>query len=76
MFLATKMDTFNKIEVKGKVVELDGDEMARIIWHEIKNKLILPFLNIPIVYYDLGIENRNATEDAVTLEAAKAIKLN
>ena len=67
------MDNIKKIQVKGTLVELDGDEMTRIIWHEIKDKLILPFLDIPIMYFDLGLEHRNETDDAVTLEAAKAI---
>jgi len=62
-----------KIVVKNPVVELDGDEMTRIIWHFIKQKLILPFLEIDLKYYDLGIESRDKTEDAVTVEAAKAI---
>ncbi|KAI9919669.1 hypothetical protein PsorP6_017325 [Peronosclerospora sorghi] len=63
-----------KIPVANPVVELDGDEMTRIIWKEIREKLILPFLDLPIEYYDLGLENRDATNDQVTLEAARAIK--
>ncbi len=63
-----------KIKVAHPVVDLDGDEMTRIIWRMIKDKLILPFLDIQIDYYDLGIENRDATEDRVTVEAAEAIK--
>jgi isocitrate dehydrogenase len=63
-----------KITVRKPVVELDGDEMTRIIWHFIKSKLILPYLDIDLKYYDLGIENRDATDDRVTLEAARAIK--
>jgi isocitrate dehydrogenase len=63
-----------KIEVKNPVVELDGDEMTRIIWAFIKEQLILPYLEIDLRYYDLGIENRDATEDGVTVEAAEAIK--
>ncbi|GBD22579.1 Isocitrate dehydrogenase [NADP] [bacterium HR29] len=63
-----------KIKVLNPVVELDGDEMARIMWHMIKERLILPFLDIPIEYYDLSIENRDATDDQVTIEAALAIK--
>ena len=62
-----------KIEVKNPVVELDGDEMTRIIWRFIKDKLILPYLDIELVYYDLGIENRDRTDDQVTVEAARAI---
>jgi isocitrate dehydrogenase len=63
-----------KIEVKNPVVELDGDEMTRIIWSFIKEQLILPYLEIDLRYYDLGIENRDATDDRVTVEAANAIK--
>lgn len=63
-----------KIKVTNPIVELDGDEMTRIIWKYIKDKLILPYLDIDIKYYDLGIEHRNKTEDRVTVEAAEAIK--
>ena len=63
-----------KIVVKNPVVELDGDEMTRIIWDFIKKKLILPYLEIDLKYYDLGIEHRDQTEDRVTVEAAEAIK--
>ncbi len=63
-----------KIKVKNPVVELDGDEMTRIIWAFIKERLILPFLDIELLYYDLGIEHRDKTEDKVTVEAANAIK--
>jgi isocitrate dehydrogenase len=63
-----------KIKVDNPVVELDGDEMTRIIWHLIRDKLILPFLDIELEYYDLGIENRDATDDKVTVEAAEAIR--
>ena len=63
-----------KIKVANPVVELDGDEMTRIIWKLIKDKLIFPFLDLKIDYYDLGMENRDATEDKVTVEAAEAIK--
>ncbi|MGN6101264.1 MAG: NADP-dependent isocitrate dehydrogenase, partial [Devosia sp.] len=63
-----------KIQVKNPVVELDGDEMTRIIWHLIRDKLILPYLDIKLDYYDLGIENRDKTEDQVTVDAANAIK--
>lgn len=63
-----------KIKVKNPIVELDGDEMTRIIWKEIKDKLILPFLDIDLKYYDLGIENRDKTDDQVTYESAQAIK--
>ena len=63
-----------KIKVQNPVVELDGDEMTRIIWSFIKEQLILPYLDIELEYYDLGIESRDATEDRITVEAAKAIK--
>src|SRR3984893_1586009 len=63
-----------KIKVANPVVELDGDEMTRIIWKFIKDKLILPYLDIDIKYYDLSIQNRDATNDQVTVDAANAIK--
>jgi isocitrate dehydrogenase len=63
-----------KIKVEGTVVELDGDEMTRIIWQFIKDKLILPYLDVNLEYYDLGIEHRDATDDQVTVDAANAIK--
>src|ERR1044072_3215290 len=63
-----------KIKVEGPVVELDGDEMTRIIWQFIKNQLILPYLDVDLKYYDLGIEHRDATDDQVTIDAANAIK--
>ncbi|MFE2425495.1 NADP-dependent isocitrate dehydrogenase [Streptomyces sp. NPDC059373] len=63
-----------KIKVANPVVELDGDEMTRIIWQFIKDKLILPYLDIELKYYDLGIEHRDATRDQVTVDAANAIK--
>ncbi len=64
----------SKIKVSNPVVELDGDEMTRVIWAFIKDKLIHPYLDLDIKYYDLGIENRDATDDKVTVEAAEAIK--
>jgi isocitrate dehydrogenase len=64
----------SKIKVQNPVVELDGDEMTRIIWKYIKDKLITPYLDIDIKYFDLGMENRDATDDKVTIEAAEAIK--
>ena len=64
------MEGFQKIKVDNPVVDLDGDEMTRIIWQLIKDKLILPYLDIDIKYYDLSIENRDKTDDGVTLEAA------
>ena len=63
-----------KIKVKNPVVDLDGDEMTRIIWQMIKDKLIFPFLDLDIDYYDLGIEHRDETDDKVTTDAAEAIK--
>ena len=63
-----------KIKVKGPVVELDGDEMTRIIWNFIKKKLILPYLDIDIKYFDLGIKNRDKTSDHITIDCANAIK--
>src|SRR5436305_3921780 len=63
-----------KIKVAEPVVELDGDEMTRIIWAFIKDKLILPYLDVDLKYFDLGIESRDATQDQVTVDAAKAIK--
>ncbi len=63
-----------KIKVGNPVVELDGDEMTRVIWKIIKDKLIFPYLDLDIKYYDLGIENRDKTEDKVTVESAEAIK--
>jgi len=62
-----------KLTVRRPVVELDGDEMTRIIWHMIRETLILPYLDVDLRYYDLGLEHRDATDDAVTLEAARAI---
>jgi isocitrate dehydrogenase len=64
----------SKIKVKNPVVDLDGDEMTRIIWHFIKDKLIHPYLDISLLAYDLGIENRDATDDQVTVDAAEMIR--
>ena len=64
----------SKIKVKNPVVELDGDEMTRIIWEFIKNKLILPYLDLIIEYYDLGMKSRDNTEDQITIDSANAIK--
>lgn len=63
-----------KIKVKNPVVELDGDEMTRVIWQDIKDRLILPWLDIDLKYYDLGIEKRDETDDRITIEAAEAIR--
>ncbi|MBR2536002.1 MAG: NADP-dependent isocitrate dehydrogenase [Hyphomicrobium sp.] len=65
-----------KIKVTGTVVELDGDEMTRIIWKLIKDKLIHPYLDVTLEYYDLGVEHRDATSDQVTVDAANAIKMH
>ncbi len=63
-----------KIKVANPVVEIDGDEMTRIIWHLIRDKLILPYLDVDLLYFDLGIENRDKTNDQVTIDSAEAIK--
>src|ERR1700689_4498428 len=63
-----------KIKVKNPIVEIDGDEMTRVMWQFIKDKLILPYLDIDLKYFDLSIQNRDATEDKITVEAANAIK--
>src|SRR5712675_1174078 len=63
-----------KIKVKNPVVEMDGDEMTRIIWKLIKDKLIHPYLDIDLLYYDLGMEKRDETRDQITIDAAEAIK--
>ena len=64
----------SKIKVDNPVVELDGDEMTRIIWKFIKDKLILPYLDLDIKYYDLGMESRDNSDDQITVDAANAIK--
>jgi len=64
----------NKIKVEGTVVELDGDEMTRIIWQFIKDKLILPYLDVNLEYYDLSIQKRDETDDQITIDAARAIQ--
>lgn len=64
----------SKIKVANPIVELDGDEMTRIIWDFIKNKLILPYLDVDLKYYDLGVEKRDETDDQITIDAAEAIK--
>ena len=66
----------SKIKVKNPVVELDGDEMTRVIWEFIKNKLILPYLDLGIEYYDLGMKSRDDTDDQITIDCANAIKKN
>ena len=64
----------SRIKVKTPVVEIDGDEMTRIIWEKIKDKLIFPYLDIDLKYYDLGIEKRDETDDQITIDTANAIK--
>ncbi|MBW8767353.1 MAG: NADP-dependent isocitrate dehydrogenase, partial [Geodermatophilales bacterium] len=64
----------SKIKVEGTVVELDGDEMTRIIWQFIKDQLILQYLDVNLEYYDLGIEKRDETDDQITVDAANAIQ--
>ncbi|ALE19237.1 NADP-dependent isocitrate dehydrogenase [Lawsonella clevelandensis] len=64
----------SKIHVDGTVVELDGDEMTRVIWQDIRDELILPYLDLNLEYYDLGIESRDASDDQITIDAANAIK--
>src|SRR3954465_4538385 len=63
-----------KIKVKNPVVEMDGDEMTRIIWHFIRDKLILPYLEIDLKYFDLGIEHRDRTNDQATIDSANPTK--
>ena len=63
-----------KIKVDNPIVELDGDEMTRIIWHFIKEKLILPYLDVDLKYYDLAMEVRDETDDQITIDSAEAIK--
>ena len=63
-----------KIKVENPIVELDGDEMTRIIWKFIKDKLILPYIEVDIKYFDLGIQSRDKTSDQITVDAAEAIK--
>ena len=64
----------NRIKVNNPVVDMDGDEMTRIIWDFIKDKLVLPYLDLELIYFDLGIESRDATDDQITIDAANAIK--
>ena len=63
-----------KIKVANPIVDIDGDEMTRIIWQMIKDKLVFPHLDLELAYFDLGMENRDATDDQVTIDAAEAIK--
>ncbi|KAI5964684.1 IDP1 [Candida pseudojiufengensis] len=71
---STSSKLSNKIKVKNPIVELDGDEMTRIIWAKIKDELIHPYLDVDLKYYDLGIESRDATDDQITIDAAHAIQ--
>ena len=64
----------SKIKVKNPVVEMDGDEMTRIIWHKIREQLILPYLDIDLKYFDLGVESRDKTNDQITIDSANATK--
>lgn len=64
----------DKIKVANPIVEMDGDKMTRIIWAFIKEKLILPFLDIDLLYYDLSMESRDATDDQITIDAAEKTK--
>ena len=64
----------SRIKVKTPIVEIDGDEMTRIIWQKIKDKLIHPYLDIDLEYYDLGIKKRDETDDQITIDSANAIK--
>lgn len=70
---STTSESHKKIKVKNPVVELDGDEMTRIIWADIKEKFIFPYLDIDLKYYDLGLPYRDETDDQVTVDAANAI---
>lgn len=73
-FSSSAMAGLRKIKVQTPIVELDGDEMTRIIWDKIKQKLILPYLDVDLKYYDLSVTNRDATDDKVTVDSANAIK--
>ena len=64
----------SRIKVKTPIVEIDGDEMTRIIWQKIKDKLIHPYLDVDLKYYDLGIEKRDETDDQITIDSANAIR--
>ena len=74
MILRKYQKLMKKIKVNTPLVEIDGDEMTRIIWQFIKEKLILPYLDIELDYYDLGVKNRDNTNDQVTVDSANAIK--
>ena len=74
IFPGRRTASVNKIKVTNPIADLDGDEMTRVIWQMIKDKLIFPYLDLPLLYFDLSIENRDLTDDQVTIEAAKAIR--
>ena len=74
IFPGRRTASVNKIKVTNPIADLDGDEMTRVIWQMIKDKLIFPHLDLRLLTFDLGIENRDATEDKVTVEAAHAIQ--
>ena len=69
-----KEKMMNKIQMQTPLVEMDGDEMTRILWQMIKDELLLPFIDLKTEYYDLGLEHRNETDDQVTIDAAEATK--
>src|SRR5512136_1092048 len=69
-----RTDIKNKIKVKNTIVEIDGDEMTRIMWAMVKEKLLIPFLDMKLGYYDLGLKKRDETDDKITIDAANAIK--
>ncbi|VVB61892.1 3-isopropylmalate dehydrogenase [uncultured archaeon] len=69
-----RIDTKNKIKMKNTIVEIDGDEMTRVMWSMVKEKLLIPFLDMNLEYYDLGLKTRDETDDKITIEAANAIK--
>jgi len=64
----------SKIHVKSPIVEIDGDEMARVMWHMVKERLLMPYLDMKLEYYDLALKKRDETDDKITVEAANAIK--
>ena len=66
--------TRNKIKVKNTIVEIDGDEMTRVMWKMVKEKLLFPYLDMNLEYYDLGLKKRDETDDKITVDAANAIK--
>ena len=73
VYLRHQKKIMSKIKVVNPVVEIDGDEMTRIIWKFIKDQLILPYIDVELLYYDLGLESRDETDDQITIDAANAI---